>query len=813
METIKIFLASSEELDYYRMAFGNLVRRLDNMYEKRGVRIKLFEWEDYDASYNDRRKQDEYNDFARKSDLFIALFYTKANKFTVEEFNVALDEYKHYNHPKIYVYCKDLQKKEPSTELIAFKKKLSEEMGHCWCRYDNRESMQFHFVMQLQLMESNWVGEMRVQDGNITLDGLQVAKMDKLLFAATNEDYLKMSEELSKLPEKIENARLRLYNDPDDEDLINDLQDKLDRYNKLKEDFSTHQQLLFQTAKRVARLQGEMITKRTHRAMDALNEGKVRYAIEILEIAEEDANRNLNDYKQSKVVTEQKRQNVIFSIEELLLKASSVMADASILIENRISKAEKIYAQAEEMAHECLYDKKKYIDLLFDYDEFLGTFALYDKALKVAEKLIQLCEETYGSEHPRTASSYDMIGSIYKEQGDYTNALNFHLKAVSINEKVLGKEHQNTASSYNNIGIALDEQGKYNEAIEFEQKAIEICEKGLGFDHPDTGKCYENIGGVYFKLGDYSHALDYYLKALAIFEKKHGKEHHATATSYDSIGLAYFGLGNYEKALEYHFKALVIQEKTLGLEHPLTASTLNNIGSIYWTKKDYPEALEYFLKAIGIREKTLGFDHPDTATTYSNIGSIFYKIDEYAKALEYYLKALDIYEKVVGFDHPDTATLYNNIGNVFFSQNNYAKALEYYHKDLAISGKLLGLDHPDIATTYSNIGRIFYKQNNYKKALEYYLKALRIREKVLGPEHLSTANLYDKIGSVYEEQEKYSTALKYFLKANAIYEKVFGKEHPTTNVSYKTISSVYSKLGKKAKAQEYIDKVKNSSSD
>ena len=56
MKTIKVFLASSEELDNDRNAFGNLVRRLNNTYEKRGVKIELFEWEDYDAAYNDRRK-------------------------------------------------------------------------------------------------------------------------------------------------------------------------------------------------------------------------------------------------------------------------------------------------------------------------------------------------------------------------------------------------------------------------------------------------------------------------------------------------------------------------------------------------------------------------------------------------------------------------------------------------------------------------------------------------------------------------------------------------------------------------------------
>ena len=54
MKTSKIFLASSEEVEDDRNAFGNLVRRLNKTYEKRGIHLELFEWEDYDAAYNNR---------------------------------------------------------------------------------------------------------------------------------------------------------------------------------------------------------------------------------------------------------------------------------------------------------------------------------------------------------------------------------------------------------------------------------------------------------------------------------------------------------------------------------------------------------------------------------------------------------------------------------------------------------------------------------------------------------------------------------------------------------------------------------------
>ena len=76
MKTNKIFLASSDELEVDRSRFGNLVRHLDKIYEKRDIRIELIEWEDLDAAYNGQRKQDEYNQEIRESDLFLAVKVT-----------------------------------------------------------------------------------------------------------------------------------------------------------------------------------------------------------------------------------------------------------------------------------------------------------------------------------------------------------------------------------------------------------------------------------------------------------------------------------------------------------------------------------------------------------------------------------------------------------------------------------------------------------------------------------------------------------------------------------------------------------------
>lgn len=242
--------------------------------------------------------------------------------------------------------------------------------------------------------------------------------MDNLRFAADNEDYRAKQNEIRELHDEIEKQQLKLEEKktklqkkkekfekhPDDEDyrddyeeaqkdveeIIEDLQPKLNRYNKLKEEFAQYQDFLLGAAKRMSQLQGERITDRMRRAMEAFDAGKVREANVILDEAERDADHYLDDYVQSREITAIKRDNVIKSIEELLLKASTVMADESIAIEDRISKTAELYAKADKMADVIDYDKEKYGQLLYAYETFLSRYGKYNESMAICQRLMPM---------------------------------------------------------------------------------------------------------------------------------------------------------------------------------------------------------------------------------------------------------------------------------------------------------------------------------------------------------------------------------------------------------------------------------------
>ncbi len=106
IRTIKIFLASSEELADERIKFGDFIRTLDDTYEQRGFRIKLIKWEDLPKGDDGRPTQETYNEHVRECDLFVSLFYTKAGKYTLEEYDVAKKTQSECGKPTIYVFIR-----------------------------------------------------------------------------------------------------------------------------------------------------------------------------------------------------------------------------------------------------------------------------------------------------------------------------------------------------------------------------------------------------------------------------------------------------------------------------------------------------------------------------------------------------------------------------------------------------------------------------------------------------------------------------------------------------------------------------------
>ena len=65
--------------------------------------------------------------------------------------------------------------------------------------------------------------------------------------------------------------------------------------------------------------------------------------------------------------------------------------------------------------------------------------------------------------------------------------------------------HQDISLFFTNIGDVYKEMGEYMEALEYHTKALNIDTQIHGAsEHPRISRCYYGIGNGYFSLGKYT---------------------------------------------------------------------------------------------------------------------------------------------------------------------------------------------------------------------------------------------------------------------------------------------------------------------
>ena len=150
---IKIFLASSSELEQDRRDFEIFIGRKNKDWIAKGVFLHLVIWEDFFDAVSKTRLQDEYNKAIRECDVFVMLFFTKVGQYTEEEFEAAFGQFKATNKPFIFTYFRDGGAPagpaggDPAS-VSAFKDKLG-QLGHFYTRYGNSDRLALHFSDQL----------------------------------------------------------------------------------------------------------------------------------------------------------------------------------------------------------------------------------------------------------------------------------------------------------------------------------------------------------------------------------------------------------------------------------------------------------------------------------------------------------------------------------------------------------------------------------------------------------------------------------------------------------------------------------------
>jgi tetratricopeptide (TPR) repeat protein len=203
--------------------------------------------------------------------------------------------------------------------------------------------------------------------------------------------------------------------------------------------------------------------------------------------------------------------------------------------------------------------------------------------------------------------SYDNLGTVYSEKGQYDSAIAAYQKGLEINPDF--------AELHRDLGHAYWEKGDRNEAVKEYERAINL--------NPNMAEAYAELGYIYGRMNRDEEALQSSRKALQI-DPTQVRAHISLAFLYEKRSL-------YEQAAKEYQEVLRFE--------PEVADIHNYLGYDYVRLNLKDQALAEFMKALEL--------DPNYVDAHVNLGTIYLERGEYQTAIVQYTTALKLNPKMI----------------------------------------------------------------------------------------------------------------------------------------------------------------------
>ena len=618
MQTIRILIVASDELHHEKIEFSNLIQQLNEVFGPRGIELKRVKWNpETDGTIEDYQKK------LTDSEICLTLYWNELVKNSREELHAAYQQLKGGGNPrKLYVFFKE-PAEDLSDALKDLKANFVTNYGHFFCRFENVDTMNLHFILQFEAYQnSNYNVQdklFKVKDGKVTINEEPFVSLDQVPFAALNEDYSRLHSELAELDQQVTEARKKHREDPDNEELEDMLFSLLSLRKVKSKEFEEYQNHLYDMARQFAKISGDRFSERMRKARDLFEKGDAVGADEILNMEEMKRDLELKSKQ-----FEQDRFNLEQGIDEFRLKANTVMANTFKHVDDRFAEACDAYESALGIAKIIHYEKEGTANILHDYASLLENYHKIEDALSKLFLASDICVElAYSNKDDyswhNVACLYNHIANLQITRGKEKEAIDYYNKAIVALEKTNGGNPIDylsfLATIHHNHAILQTNLENYTEA-EKEFKVVLGIYDILSADNPDVyledkAETIGELAVLHRRQGRYSDAEKEYYQQLSIYNSlgnnNPNKYLYRIGGVHNNLGVLFLSWDKLASAEEELFEALKIREKLADdnpyIYNPDYAETLNNLGSMFLKKGYDTEANEKFEKALGIWER------------------------------------------------------------------------------------------------------------------------------------------------------------------------------------------------------------------
>ena len=678
MKTIKVFIASSEELHLERLEFTDMIMQLNKALKPRGTEIEPVKWEYLDASMNAERKQTEYNIALKECELCLVMYWTKFGEYTEEELTTAWEGLKAGENPrKLYVYFKEPG--DASQELKDFKESFVTRYGHFYCKFENIDTLRLNFLLQFEQYQSaNFESSqiVKVQDSKVEVNGQPIVNLCNVPFAGNNVSFNNYRKDIEELDKQIDAYKMTLLAVPGNETIENLLHKARIRKDEKKKELEKLENNLLNTAKQIVSLSYTESNNRLRKAIELFESGNNDGANAVLDfnLISSDL-----DYNSKQIdVAEQLKNNalkaLLSNIEECKLKIKTIQNQK---LSGWFAECKSIISKAIESAHNRV-DEIVYVELLH-------------------EKYLLLIKNNDYSEIEEISTE---ISEIYIKLHTTTN---LYLSEV--------------IRSYNELGEYYLHQFKHDEAIKFVNKSLAL-EAQYVLNKPNIVNEITNshriLGTIYRGHREHEKAKSEYQHAIESYSKIYSPQINDEINHYAHLVLSYLYL---EFDLHHYDECLRLATATVKKIEPyfnnseetkkITIGYYTLLGNCYQEKKDSHTSISYYEKAVNLLESLSEQSpeeyEPKLSDALGPLSFIYFEINDFKAAETTAQKAVSISRLLYASNSDAYALDYISslgvLSQIYMGMKKYSKAEEENLRVLSLSKEL-----------YENNAKLF-KQN------------------------------------------------------------------------------------------------------
>lgn len=789
--TIKIFLASSEELKHERLVIAEQVANMNRTLANQDITLRLVKWEYLDSSMGAQHKQEDYNDYLVDCDMCFALFWTRFGMYTEIEFEKSLKELNSEGNIRhMSVLFKESSTK--SDELRAFENKCNTEYPTLCHSFEDDETLKELFNAEVErYISENVRFDNEKDDDNETKSSIQTVRIFLSIDKTLEQERLELTDLVENLNHSLEsrNANILMLawdNSTNDNHDFNEEMSKTDLcLNLYYTNFNNTTQAELESAYQslcegknpkkiyVYFKDGDTVPEKLQEFRDSfptkyghfycsfsnIDTLKADFLLQFMEYQSKSlGGSKILDVNNGKVTLDGKEyvdlKNVPFAgnNEEynLLLKS--------------IKKTKKLLAITDE-------DDEEYADYAAELQELNEKLSKMENSLWDTALMITRLSTTKCSERLKRAMNLFTAGDnkgaqavLNEEEIERDVEHNLHL--IQLGEegkkglKINIEEYQLKIKTLENEMA----EGWLHEQCKLHERVIELSSSLYGEHSLGAAQAMMDATQSVYLLEDYKTLYKYAEKALSIRLELLGENHLDTAQCYNDLGVVSGKLGDNEKYLEYAKKGLEIR---LALNAPgeILAESYANVGNAYKYIGNKEENLEYQIQALQFRRKAYGDMHLDTANSYNELGCAYSDLQQDDKYLEYSLKALEIRRALVGDKHPDTAHSYNNVAVAYMYFDRYPEAIAYLKEALKIELRIKGKYTNGALQMYDNLSFMLAENGEIEKSIENIMIAIDISIKINGEISSKSIALFERAGKLFDNFGDNENALNYLSHA------------------------------------------------